>query len=255
MTIYVIIIFLAICLGMAVSVWAFGTGGKRSRIFQDIYFTIEETEGIGVLYSKTGEVSAMIRLENPVAKFGGNIDAYYDYTKLFSAICATLGEDYALHKQDVFTRRKFSDDSGEKREFLSDSYFGYFKNREYTDSFTYLTITQECKKSRLFSYDGKKWRDFLVKIRKVADQLRDAGIKASFLNREEASAAVDRFFAMDFANRRISVSSFKADEECVGMGDRNCKIYSLVDVDCINLPTQIRPYTKIEVTTPLSPLT
>ena len=88
MTIYVIIIFLAICLGMAVSVWAFGTGGKRSRIFQDIYFTIEETDGIGVLYSKTGEVSAMIRIENPVAKFGGNIDAYYDYTKLFSAICA-----------------------------------------------------------------------------------------------------------------------------------------------------------------------
>ena len=247
MTIYVIIILLAICLGMAVSVWAFGTGGKRSRIFQDIYFTIEETDGIGVLYSKTGEVSAMIRIENPVAKFGGNIDAYYDYTKLFSAICATLGEDYALHKQDIFTRRKFSDDSGEKREFLSDSYFGYFKNREYTDSFTYLTITQECRKSRLFSYDGKKWRDFLVKIRKVADQLRDAGIKASFLNKEEASAAVDRFFAMDFASKRISVSSFKADEECVGMGDRNCKIYSLVDVDCINLPTQIRPFTKIEV--------
>lgn len=101
MTIYVIIIFLAICLGMAVSVWAFGTGGKRSRIFQDIYFTIEETEGIGVLYSKTGEVSAMIRLENPVAKFGGNIDAYYDYTKLFSAICATLGEDYALDRKSV----------------------------------------------------------------------------------------------------------------------------------------------------------
>ena len=101
MTIYVIIIFLAICLGMAVSVWAFGTGGKRSQIFQDIYFTIEETEGIGVLYSKTGEVSAMIRLENPVAEFGGNIDAYYDYTKLFSAICAPLGEDWRLYHSDA----------------------------------------------------------------------------------------------------------------------------------------------------------
>ena len=31
----------------------------------------------------------------------------------------------------------------------------------------YLTITQEAKKSRLFSFDNKKWRDFLVKIRKV----------------------------------------------------------------------------------------
>lgn len=247
MTLYVIIICLAICLGMAVSVWAFGTGGKRSRIFHDIYFTIEETDGIGVVYTKTGEVSAILKMENPVAKFGGNIDAYYEYTKLFAAICATLGEDYAIHKQDIFTRKGFADEDGENREFLSSSYFEYFKGRRYTDSFTYLTITQECKKSRLFSYDSKKWRDFLVKIRKVADQLRDAGIKAQFLNKTEASDVVDRFFAMDFANKRISFSTFKADEESVGMGDRNCKIYSLVDVDCINLPTQIRPFTNIEV--------
>lgn len=247
MTLYVIIICLAICLGMAVSVWAFGTGGKRSRIFHDIYFTIEETDGIGVVYTKTGEVSAILKMENPVAKFGGNIDAYYEYTKLFAAICATLGEDYAIHKQDIFTRKGFADEDGENREFLSSSYFDYFKGRRYTDSFTYLTITQECKKSRLFSYDSKKWRDFLVKIRKVADQLRDAGIKTQFLNKTEASDVVDRFFAMDFANKRISFSTFKADEESVGMGDRNCKIYSLVDVDCINLPTQIRPFTKIEV--------
>lgn len=247
MTLYVIIICLAICLGMAVSVWAFGTGGKRSRIFHNIYFTIEETDGIGVVYTKTGEVSAILKMENPVAKFGGNIDAYYEYTKLFAAICATLGEDYAIHKQDIFTRKGFADEDGENREFLSSSYFEYFKGRRYTDSFTYLTITQECKKSRLFSYDSKKWRDFLVKIRKVADQLRDAGIKARFLNKTEASDVVDRFFAMDFANKRISFSTFRADEESVGMGDRNCKIYSLVDVDCINLPTQIRPFTKIEV--------
>lgn len=247
MTIYVIIICLAICLGMAVSVWAFGTGGKRSRIFQDIYFTVEETDGIGVLYTKTGEVSAILKMENPVAKFGGNIDAYYEYTKLFTAICATLGEEYALHKQDVFTRKGFEDESQEKREFLSNSYFDYFKGRQYTDSFTYLTITQECKKSRLFSYDPKKWRDFLVKVRKVADMLRDAGVRAQLLNKADASEVVDRFFAMDFAHKRFSVSSFKADEECIGMGDKNCKIYSLVDVDCINLPTQIRPFTKIEV--------
>lgn len=247
MTLYVIIICLAICFGMAISVWAFGTGGKRSRIFHDIYFTIEETDGIGVVYTKTGEVSAILKMENPVAKFGGNIDAYYEYTKLFAAICATLGEDYAIHKQDIFTRKGFADEDGENREFLSSSYFEYFKGRRYTDSLTYLTITQECKKSRLFSYDSKKWRDFLVKIRKVADQLRDAGIKAQFLNKTEASDVVDRFFAMDFANKRISFSTFRADEESVSMGDRNCKIYSLVDVDCINLPTQIRPFTKIEV--------
>ena len=31
------------------------------------------------------------------------------------------------------------------------------------------------------------------------------------------------------------------------MGNKRCKVYSLVDVDCINLPGVIRPYTNIEV--------
>ncbi len=47
MTLYIILIFSAICVGMAISVKAFGTGGKRKRIFQDIYFSIEEVDGIG----------------------------------------------------------------------------------------------------------------------------------------------------------------------------------------------------------------
>ena len=55
MTLYIILIFIALCAGMAISVHAFGTGGKRKRIFQDIYFTVEDVDGIGVLYTKTGE--------------------------------------------------------------------------------------------------------------------------------------------------------------------------------------------------------
>ena len=55
MTLYIILIFIALCAGMAISVHAFGPGGKRKRIFQDIYFTVEDVDGIGVLYTKTGE--------------------------------------------------------------------------------------------------------------------------------------------------------------------------------------------------------
>ena len=111
----------------------------------------------------------------------------------------------------------------------------------------YLTITQEAKKSRLFSFDNKKWRDFLVKIRKVHDQLHDAGVQARFLNKAEASEYVDRYFAMNFKERIVSMTNFKADDETVSMGDKRCKVYSLVDVDCAALPSLIRPYTNIEV--------
>lgn len=232
---------------MALSVYAFGTGGKRKRIFQDIYFSAEETDGVGVLYTKTGEYSAVLKIENPVQKYSADIDSYYDFTHLFTALAQTLGEGYAIHKQDIFVRKQFASEPTDGQEFLSSSYFRYFKGRPYTDSLCYLTITQEAKKSRLFSFDNKKWRDFLVKIRKVHDQLHDSGVQARFLNKAEASEYVDRYFAMNFKDRTVSMTNFKADDETVSMGDKRCKVYSLVDVDCAALPSMIRPYTNIEV--------
>lgn len=247
MTIYVILFFVALLIGMGISVYAFGTGGKRQHIFQDIYFSVEDTNGIGVIYTKTGEYSAVLKLDNPVQKYSANIDSYYEFTHLFTAIAQTLGEGYALHKQDIFTRNHFGFVDVEDKEFLSKSYFGYFKGRPYTDSCTYLTITQEARKSSLFSFDNKKWKDFLVKIRKVQDQLRDAGVYSEFLDKDAANELVDRCFSMNFTNKNISMSNFKVDEESIGMGDHKCKVYSLVDVDSTNLPGLIRPYTNIEV--------
>jgi len=247
MVIYILLFFVAACIGMAISVYAFGTGGKRKKIFQDIYFSIEDTDGVGVLYTKSGEYSAVLRMENPVQKYSANIDSYYEFTHLFTAIAQTLGEGYAIHKQDIISRKEFKNEDGNKHEFLSESYFRYFKGRVYTDSATYITITQESKKSRLLSFDNKKWRDFLVKIHKVQDQLKDAGISAKFLNKQEASEYVDRFFAMNFKDKIVSMSNFKVDEESIDMGDKRCKVYSLVDVDCANLPAAIRPFTNLEV--------
>ena len=247
MALYIILLFAALCAGMALSVCAFGTGGKRKHIFRDIYFSVEDTDGIGVLYTKTGEYSAVLKIENPLQKYCADIDSYYEFTQLFTALAQTLGEGYALHKQDIFVRRRFAEETGGDREFLSEAYFRYFEGRPYTDSMCYLTVTQEAKKSRLFSYDGKKWRDFLVKIRKVHDQLRDGGVQARFLNKAEASEYVDRYFAMDFKNRIVSMTNFRADEDTVSMGGKRCKVYSLVDVDYAALPSLIRPYTNIEV--------
>lgn len=247
MTLYVILFFIALLIGMAISVYAFGTGSKRSKIFKEIYYSIEDIDGIGVLYTKTGEYSATLRFKNPCQKYCANIDSYYEFAHLMTALAQTLGEEYAIHKQDVFTRKGFSEDDGTKREFLSDAYFRYFKGREYTDGYTYLTITQENKKSKLMSYDSKKWNDFLSKIRKVKDRLRDAGIEAEWLGKQEASDYVDRFFAMNFSDKTVSMSNFKVDDEHISMGDKWVKVYSLIDIDAATVPGQIRPYTDIEV--------
>ena len=232
---------------MLTSVKAFGTGGKRKKIFQDIYFSVENVDGIGVLYTKTGEYSAILKLENPVQKYSANIDNYYEFTNLLTALAQTIGEGYAIHKQDVFIKKKFHDETNDNHEFLSESYFRYFTGRTYTDVQTYLIITQENKKSRLFSFDSKKWRDFLVKIRKVKDQLKDSGVDSTYLDGATARDYVDRYFSMNFTGKIVSMTNFKVDDESISMGNKRCKVYSLVDVDCINLPGVIRPYTNIEV--------
>lgn len=258
MTLIVILGFILFLAGMAVSVYAFGTGGKRANTFKDIYFSIEDVDGVGVLYTKTGEYSAILKMENPVQKYSADTDCYYDFTNLMTAVVQTLGEGYALHKQDVFVRKSFDgralqvSDSGK---FLSNAYFHFFNGRPYIEGCTYLVITQESKKSALLSYDNSKWRDFLVKIRKVADQLHDGGIKsAEFLNVQQAREYADRFFALNFRDAHFSMTNFKVDSEAIHMGTRQCKVYSLLDVDSVGLPGVLRPYVDMTVNNAVMPV-
>lgn len=246
MLVYVLLCFAAICIGMAISVRAFGTGSKKAKIFKEIYFSIEEVDGIGVYYTKTGEFSATVKIVNPVQKYCADINEYYSFSSLLTSLMSTLGEGYAIHKQDVFVRKGFEAEGGNK-EFLSESYFRYFGGREYTDCITYLTITQENKKSRLMSYDNKKWQDFQVKLGKVQDQLRDRGIDAHYLNKKEAKRFINQYYTQNYTQKNLSHNNYKVTDEYIGIGSKKFKIYSLVDVDCIAVPELIKPYTNIDV--------
>lgn len=245
MTIYVILFLVALCIGMAVSVYAFGTGSKRAKIFKEIYFSIEDIDGMGVLYTKTGEFSAILTMQNPVQKYCADINEYNAFSNLLSSLMGTLGEGYSIHKQDVFTKKKFQCEDDGNKEFLSESYFRYFKGREYTDCTTYITITQENKKSRLFSYDDKKWKDFIVKVGKVKDQLRDRSITSRFLTANEVKHFVDQYLAQNYTDKNISLNNFQVSEEQIGVGSRKFKVYSLVDVDSIFLPSQKQEMSKL----------
>lgn len=251
-TLICILVFISILIGMGISVKAFGTGGRRARIFQDIYFSIEDADGFGVIYTKTGEYSAIIKMENPVLKFSADVDSYYGFVNLMSSVVTTLGEGYALHKQDIFVRRTFERPADEPegddgKRFLSESYFRFFKGRPYTASSTCLVITQESKKGGLFTFETKKWNDFKMKIQKVYSLLSDSGISCSFLDMKEAREYADRFFAVNFSDRVFSMTDFKVDSEGIRMGSRQCKVFSLIDLDSVGLPNVLRPYTDMSV--------
>lgn len=130
-SIFVIVVFISILVGMAISVSAFGTGGKRAKMFENIYFSVEDVDGIGVVYTKKGDYSAILKMENPVRKYSADIDSYYDFTTLMASVMQLLGDGYAIHKQDIFVRKKFdmtsisSKNKDSKKRFLSDAYFRF----------------------------------------------------------------------------------------------------------------------------------
>lgn len=252
--IIVILVFVSILSGMALSIWAFGTGSKRAKIFEDIYFSVEDVENKGIIYTKKGDYSAVLEMENPIKKYSADTDSYYDFTTLMASVIQVLGEGYALHKQDVFVRKNFDmsrvaakKKKGSKKAFLSEAYFRFFTGREYTEATTYLVITQKGKRGGIHTYDNSKWRDFLVKIQKVSDRLKSGEITCRFLSAAECKEYADRFFAFDFKNKNISMTDFKVDSEKIGMGNKQIKVYSLLDVDSIGLPGNIRPYTDVSV--------
>ena len=59
------------------------------------------------------------------------------------------------------------------------------------------------------------------------DQLHDAGVQARFLNKAEASEYVDRYFAMNFKERIVSMTNFKVDDETIGMATNAARYIAL----------------------------
>jgi len=258
-TVIVILVFASVLLGMFISIKAFGTGSKRAKVFENIYFSFEDVNDIGVIHTKKGDYSTILKMDNPVRKYSADTDGYYEFTSLMASVLQVLGEGYAIHKQDVFVRKKFNisniagKNSDAKKRFLSDAYFKFFNGRPYVESQTYLTITQRGRNGGLKTYDADKWRDFQVKIQKVHDRLKSENVNCRFLSGKECQEYTERFFAVDFKNEVISMTDFSVESEKICMGDEQLKVYSLLDVDDPGLPGTLHPYADINVNNTVMP--
>ena len=200
-----------------------------------------------VLWSKQGDCSVILEIKNPVPRFSTDAELYMQFCDVLSNIVQTLGEGYALQKQDIFCKKGYQHDIPPEMELLSQSYFRYFEGREYTDIRTFLIITQEASKNMFVKYDPKKWLDFHTKVKKVCDILSDKNIWYYKLNKNDVSDYLHRFMTINFRDGAFSVNNFKASDEYLTIGDRAVRSFSLVDVDVIDMPTVVKPYLPVPV--------
>lgn len=220
---------------------------KKKIVFDGIFSQLQETEGSAVLFDSNGAPSVIFQIVNPVQQLCTDAEQYCWFHTVLSNILQTVGEGYAIQKQDVFCRQKFHKETPAGAEFLTQSYFRFFEGRLYTEIQTFLVITQEPNKSRFVKYDPKKWKEFHLKVAKVGDILEDAGIRFKKLNLAEVNEYIHRFMAFDFTHRPFSMTNFACSDEYLRTGERVIRSFPLVDIDEVALPGVVFPYTSSNV--------
>lgn len=220
---------------------------ENKKVFDGIYAQLEETDGNVVLFDAKGTPSVIFEMTNPVLRLCTDSERYMVFQDVLANIVQTLGEGYALQKQDIFCRQRYHRDVPEDAEFLTRSYFNYFEGREFTEITTYLIVTQEAQRGQFVQYDPKKWLDFHSKVAKVDDILTEKGISHRKLTKPEVNEYLHRFMAFHFQHGPFSMTNFKASDEYLRTGNRIIRSYPLVDIDEINLPSVVKPYTEMSV--------
>lgn len=219
---------------------------EKKRRFQTPIIGIETIDDISIMYNQVGDYSVVIKCENPVTEYAADIEAYYSFHELFVNIIKMLGRNYCIQKQDIFSRKKFEIENKET-DFLSFNYFNHFVGRTYTDVETYLILTYELPKGRMFSYDKKSFEIYLKNIVKVLDLLHNKKLKARLLNEEEIDNYLRKYLTLNFKDECTKLNNFNVKDEFIKVGNKTIQSISLVDIDEINFPPTIKPFKNVAI--------
>lgn len=217
--------------------------GKKKNEFDGLYQAVkDEMPGLGVAYTRKGNFSVFIKIENPVEQYCADIDAYYKACDLYTSILKTLGDGYAVQKQDIYCKQSFHHEMNGDEKFLNHSYMNYFEGREYTALNSYLIITQEMKRSSFYLFDKKKWAEFWQKIQKIQDILIGEKISFKIMDSRDITEYLHRYLGLSFRKGAFSYNNFKHMDNYVKSGEKLFKMVDMVDIDEVLLPPSIKPF-------------
>jgi len=209
------------------------------NLFNIPYAGIDKTGDYHMLLGLNGEYSVVIQMNNPVTRYAADPSGYEEFHRLLINIIKVLGEGHIVQKHDIISRRRYHGKPA--GEYLQQQYNVHFEGRECLSVSTYLTITRQVKKGAFYTYDAKALRDFLQVVGKVLDLLPGAvPMKEAAINQ-----LLLQLLSMDFANEYISLENLLPTETEIGIGARSVRSISLVNIDSIDLPTEISTHIEL----------
>lgn len=217
-------------------------GKNRKTTFNIPYAGIDAESGIPLLYGQRGDFSVVFRINNPVQRYAADPNAYLECHQLLLNLVKIVGEGHIIQKSDILHRKEY--DPPPAREFLQQKYLEHFRGREYTAITTYLVLTKPVKKTAFYVFDRKALRDFVQLTDKVIDLLAGAGLDPVPLTPGELDRLVYRMLSMDFNSEGIRLDNLKAGDREIHIGDQAVRSIGLIDVDTIDMPETLSPYSE-----------
>jgi len=191
----------------------------------------------GLLYGSGGDFSAVIAITNPVIQYGASPEAYDEYHNLLLNVVKLLGDGYILQKLDVFCKATYPNKKA--AEFLQQKYNEHFAGRNYVNIETCLIITRQVKKGAFYVYDAKALRDFRQAIAKVTDVLHAAAMQPKLLDEKQVNKLLMQVLSMNFSDHAIALDNVAPTDTELHMGERAIRSISLVNIDSIDLPSEV----------------
>lgn len=198
-----------------------------------------------VLIGQFGNPVIGIKIKNNVEQYSADPDAYLQFHAILNQVVAIIGENHIVQKIDVFSKQKYTAENSS--EFLQQKYSEHFEGRMFKTIQTILLFTdvidQNIKKAR-YSFSEKSYKILRDKCLKIFMLLSQNDCEPQFLKEKDFEHYISGILSMNFSIIP-SFDNIKSTHEHLIIGNRFVKTISFVDVEKIELPSEIETYSTL----------
>lgn len=197
-----------------------------------------------VLFGQYGNPIIGIRIKNIVEQYSADPDNYLNFHTVLNQVVSIIGEGRIVQKLDLFSKKRYTAESSSQ--FLEQKYSEHFDGRLFKTIETVLLFTDIVddklkKKNKHYHFSEKSYKELRDKCQKVLMLLKQSGCEPQFLFEKEFEYYISGVLSMQFTKTPV-FDNIKSTNEYLQIGNRFIKNISYVDVENIDLPSEIDPY-------------
>lgn len=181
-----------------------------------------------------------IRIKNIVEQYSADPDRYEQFHTVLNQVIAIIGENHIVQKTDIFAKKIYT--AEKENTYLQQKYSEHFSGRMYKTIDTLLLFTDllDDKKSK-YKFSDKNYKELRDKCEKVFMLLEQNECSPEWLLEKDFEYYIGGMLTMQFSSMPV-FDNIKSTNEYLRIGKSFVKTISFVDVENIELPSQIGTY-------------